>query len=174
MEKNNELLENIKEAIATFEETGKKLEPMNVTTLKKIEEIKILTGLDLIVLADDICKKAIGSIQSGNSEMQYMTTILGELANFIGEKANIDELTAEGKTTEAVELINSITERNDIIYRVLFGEEPSYADLTPRKARAKQNEVFMKILEQLTILINEATQMSFEALLETTKKQMES
>ena len=40
MEKNNELLENIKEAIATFEETGKKLEPMNVTTLKKIDEAK--------------------------------------------------------------------------------------------------------------------------------------
>ena len=172
MENNEKIIEQLESVVVALKEISDMTKKDDITNLDKINQINMETGLDLIVIADNISKMALQGIKDGTSKDNHTQIILKGIAEFIGGLSEIKKLQEEEKFSEAVELTKKISKRNNRIYEILFEEKVDYSGLTAIQERKKQNEYQMKIVTQLTIMINEATLLSYEALLENAKKIM--
>lgn len=163
--------EFIEKTLRDIKDLAEKSSKDDVTTLDKIDEIRIRTNVDLLLVADEVSRLIIKN-QGSKTNEEYLEEVTNALARFIVDDAKMREIMASGDKEAAVKHSNFISDRNKIIYEILTGEKISFAGLRTAQAFKLRRDIQMKIVEQLVILIQESTILSYEALLENAKKIM--
>jgi len=168
---NNEIISYLEQANLSLKELVLQNKDSSKSTLDKVQLIKIKTGIDLIEQADLIAKSCL-KIDEIKSENGYFSKMLFEIANFISNHVAIEELTSKEQYEEAMQLHKKTTSRNSTIYTILFDKPVDFDGLSAIESRQLENEINSKIIEQLAILINEASSLTYEAMVANAKKQM--
>jgi hypothetical protein len=162
------MIENL---LANMNGLSEQFSNLDRTNIVKIDEIKIKTSVDLILVADEISRDSLGLTGKKNvNGNDCMIGVLTGIAKFISNEEEMKALSGR-PYEDIIEIQNKTNDRNKIIYEILFEEKlEDFNTMKTLTARRAKKDMEMKIVEQLTILIVEACIMSYEALLDNAKK----
>ena len=162
---------DIKNIYDTLKDLSDSMRDSNKTNLDKLDEIKLLTGDDLIMVADNIIRNTLESTQLGLKTQDELTNkLLQEIGIYLSNINKINE-TKESNPKESLDLIKKTRDRNILIYNILFEKNESLGDLTSLQARKKMNSIEKEIVNQLAILCIEALGMIFESMIAMQNKE---
>lgn len=147
-------------------EISEKFSESNKTTLDKLDEIELVTGVNLLVNADKIIRTVLNfTDKSMINQNQLTVKLLNEIGKFISNIEEINKLKEENKIEELKELIKKTRDRNIYIYDVLFETKTDMTNLSALKSKQKINEIEKGIVEQLSILCIEVLGEIFAGML---------
>ena len=162
---------DIKNIYDTLKDLSDSMRDSNKTNLDKLDEIKLLTGDDLIMVADNIIRNTLESTQLGLKTQDELTNkLLQEIGIYLSNINKINE-TKESNPKESLDLIKKTRDRNILIYNILFEKNENLGDMTSLQARKKLNSIEKEIVNQLAILCIEALGMMFEGMLAMQNKE---